>query len=201
MGIYESDAFHWENLLFLVATLQLAISSCGFIILSLAENRAENAFAFYQAISALAVEFCIAIVIWKKRDAFELIHSFESFIDKSELSIFFVLVLPLLTIFFYNCFCILIGSQTKLLKIRYGKMMAKIEWMSELFHTILIKFTFSVCNLPAFPINLFNYYALDLGAESLSLQNPTMCVKSKFSIKFHYRKTMNIFLAFLVGYQ
>lgn len=84
MGIYDWDAFHWKNLIFLFATLQLVITSFGFIVLSQAANMAENTFAFYQAISGLDVMFLIVVVIWKKRNVFELIHSFESFIDKSE---------------------------------------------------------------------------------------------------------------------
>lgn len=89
MGIYDCGAFNWRNLLFLVATLKIAITTSAVIVMSRAESAAENAFAFYQAISALAAMFATLVCIWKRRNFFALIHSFESFIEKSQFSAFF----------------------------------------------------------------------------------------------------------------
>lgn len=84
MGIDECDAFGWKNLLFLAAILQFSITSCGFIVLSQAESAAENAFAFFQAISGFASVFAFLIFTWRKHYVFELIRRFESFIEESE---------------------------------------------------------------------------------------------------------------------
>lgn len=89
MGICDCDAFNWKSLLFLVATFKSAITTGAVIALSKAKNAAENAFAFYQTTNALATTFAILVCIWKKRNIFELIYCFESFIEKSELSCWF----------------------------------------------------------------------------------------------------------------
>lgn len=70
-----------------------------------------------------------------------------------------------------------IGSQTAILRIKYDKMMEKIEWMTNLLHIMLVRFSFASYNVLPLLISLLNYYALDLGDESFYLQAPTLCVK------------------------
>lgn len=84
MGMCDCDAFNWRSLLFFIAALNLTFTTGGVVVLSKAKNVAESVFAFYNATNALAAMAAIFVCLWKKRHLFELIHNFESLIEKSE---------------------------------------------------------------------------------------------------------------------
>lgn len=84
MGICDCEAFNWRNLVFLIATINLTITTGGVVVLSKAKNAAESVFAFYNTTNALAAMAAILVCLWQKRHLFKLIQSFESFIKKSE---------------------------------------------------------------------------------------------------------------------
>lgn len=173
MGIYHNVPFNWRNLLFVAAMIQLFISTGGFLVLSKSNDVVENSFAFYQATNGLAAMFAFMICIWKKEQMFEMLQSFEAFIEKSEFwyifSLFFRdhLVLICLNLMYA-------GSHTSIAKIEYDELAKKIEWMTKLFHTILIKITFPICNLPPLLITLINFYVLKLDDDSFNMQFPIM---------------------------
>lgn len=63
---------------------------------------------------------------------------------------------------------------TPIAKITYNEVNQKIEWVSKLFHFILLRVSAPSNMVPALLLTLVNYFVLDLAEESFYLPFPTM---------------------------
>lgn len=81
----QSDSkWNWMNTVFLCSFLEVTIVRCAFLIFE-AKTDIEYGFSFYTFITGMACTAANFICIWMKLKMFNILQSFEKFVEKSKI--------------------------------------------------------------------------------------------------------------------